>query len=175
MLNFVKDGTAIEKGSLAVPVNRLFEDLLRDRCGATAVEFALLAPVLTVMLLGIVDFGNLAYAQMQVATSAQAGADYALHNGFNATAIQTAVTSATSRTVTASPAPAQVTGCVTNNVLVTTTGTSCPSGGSPGTYVVVNATSTFTPLVTFKTYNGHRWQAFSLPTSLTAKAAIRIS
>jgi Flp pilus assembly protein TadG len=144
--------------------------LLSDRRGVAAVEFALLAPVMTTLVFGMVDFGTLLYQSMEVQVAAHAGADYAIKNGWNSTAVAAAVTGATSMTISASPVPAQVSACVVSGVLTTTTSTTCPAGSTqttPGSYVQVNARATFTPLIP--------WSVFGLPTSLAAQAMVRTS
>lgn len=49
----------------------------RDQRGAQLVEFAILFPVLLVIILGIIEFGRLGYAFTEVWTSAREGARYA--------------------------------------------------------------------------------------------------
>ena len=51
--------------------------------GATIIEFAVLAGVLAVMVLGIIDFGRAFWFHMEVQNAAQAGADWAQYNAFN--------------------------------------------------------------------------------------------
>lgn len=138
----------------------------RNRLGAAGVEFALALPVLVLLLIGMFDYGALAFQTMQVSEAAQAGADYALHNGWNSTAIQTAVTSATGLSVTATPAPTLSSACLSGNALVVTTGTSCSGGGTPGSYVFVYARSSFSPLVA--------WSVLALPSTISAHAVVRI-
>ncbi len=141
--------------------------LAAARSGAAGVEFALLLPVLVLLLMGMFDYGALAYQTMQVSAAAHAGADYALHSGWNLTAVQSAVTNATPlASVSATPAPTLSLGCITSGALVVTTGTSCPSGGTPGHFVIVNAQAPFSPLVA--------WSALALPSTITAKAVVRI-
>jgi Flp pilus assembly protein TadG len=140
--------------------------LAADRCGAAGVETALILPVLSVLLMGMFDYGQLAYQTMQVSAAAHAGADYALRNGWNLTAVQSAVTSATAMPVSASPAPTLSKACVVSGAIVVTTGSTCTSGGTPGSYVIVNAQATFSPLVS--------WSALALPSTITAQAAVRI-
>ena len=141
--------------------------LARARSGAAGVEFALLLPVLVLLLMGMFDYGALAFQTMQVAAAANAGADYALHHGWNSTAVQNAVTGATTLpSVSASPAPALSQGCISHGALVITTGSTCSSGGTPGSYVVVNAQAPFSPLVA--------WSALALPSTITAQAVVRI-
>ena len=145
-----------------------FEKFRADCCGSSGVEFALLLPVLSILLMGTFDYGALAYDRMQVSAAAHAGADYAFHAGvFNAGNITSAVVGATTLTVSATPAPQSITACVTGGALVVTAGSTCPSGGTPGTYVVVNAQASFSPLVS--------WASFALPSTITAQATVRIS
>jgi Flp pilus assembly protein TadG len=137
-----------------------------DRRGAAGVEMALILPVLSVLLMGMFDYGQLAYQTMQVSAAAHAGADYALHNGWNLTAVQSAVTSATALSVSASPAPTLSKACVVGGTIVVTAGSACASGGTPGSYVIVNAQAPFSPLVS--------WSGLALPSTITAQAAVRI-
>lgn len=139
---------------------------LTDRNGASGVEFALLLPTLVLLLMGVFDYGSLAYQTMQVSAAAHAGAGYALHNGWNASAIQSAVTSATPLTIVATPAPQLATACITNGAMVATNAASCTGGATPGTYVVVNAQAAFTPMVA--------WNGLLMPMTITAQATVRI-
>jgi Flp pilus assembly protein TadG len=150
----------------AAPRIRAIQRLVDDRRGVAGVEFALALPVLVLLLVGMFDYGALAFQTMEVSAAAHAGADYAMHNGWNSSAIQTAVTNATGLPVTASPAPQLSNGCLSGNTVVFTTGSSCSSGVTPGSYVIVNAQTPFTPLVA--------WSALALPTTLSAQAVVRI-
>jgi Flp pilus assembly protein TadG len=120
---------------------------LGDESGASAAEFALVAPIFVLFLTGSVDFGAMAWTQMQVAAAARAGASYALSKGFDSTQISNAVTSATHLAVTVSPTPAQVYGCPDASSGVTTSGvtstTVCSSGMTAGKYVTVGATANY--------------------------------
>jgi len=123
---------------------------LGDQSGAGAVEIALVAPILLLLLTGAIEIGSLAWTQMQVGAAARAGASYALSRGFSTSAISGAVTSATNLTVTVSPSPTQSYGCPNASTGVTTAGvtstTVCASGLTAGKYVTVGATATYTPL-----------------------------
>jgi len=140
-----------------------------DRQGVAAIELAMLAPTLLFLLMGIFDVGQMTYTAMQVRAAAHAGAQYVygLNGGACTTSgIASAVTSATSLAVSASPSPVcGVLACVTNNALVTTTGTTCPSGDPPGTYATISAKATFTPVAP--------WSKLVLPTTITANSEIR--
>ena len=121
------------------------------RSGLASIEFAVIAPVLTLLLIGVFDFGRGLWYQMQVATAAQAGAVYAASLGWDATAaaIETAITSATNIGVSASPAPAWVCGCpnAAAGIVSTQCGTACPDGSSPPHYVIVGAKIAYSPLL----------------------------
>ena len=145
--------------------------LWRQQSGASAVELALVTPVLLLLLTGAIDIGSLAWTQMQVAAAARAGASYALSRGFNVPEINSAVTSATNLTVTVSPSPTQSYGCPNAATGVTTAGvtssTNCPSGPKAGRYVTVGATATYTPLFSLP--------FLSDPVALSSTTTVRIS
>ena len=126
-------------------------DGLRDGRGVAAVEFALAAPLLATILTVLVDFGFGFYEKMQVEDAAQAGAQYALLNGWNQTNIQNAVTGATTLSgLTATPAPSESCGCPSGTaVAAATCGSTCANGLTAGTYVTVNAQATYTPLISY--------------------------
>lgn len=141
---------------------------LRDRRGASAVEFAVALPVLVGILIPTTDLGMGFYTQMQVQDAAQAGAQYAVLHGWDSTAIQNAVTSATAlSTITASPAPTQSCGCA-SGTSITTVGcnASCPDGSTPGSYVTVNAQAPYTTLIPYP--------GIASSFTVTAQSAVRI-
>ncbi len=127
----------------------------KDVTGASAVEFALVLPILLGMLIPLVDLGFGFYAQMRVQNSAQAGAQYAIihgwNNGVNITAIESAVSNATTlASVTASPAPSQACGCASGtSIAPIDCNSTCPDGATPGSYVTVNAQASYSPLIPY--------------------------
>jgi len=91
---------------------RGFSQLLFDAKGAVAVEFAVVSVFISLLLIGMIDFGLGFWEQMLVGNAARAGAEWAMSNGYDSAKIVTAVTSATGlSTVTATPAPAEFCGC----------------------------------------------------------------
>jgi Flp pilus assembly protein TadG len=146
-------------------------DLATDDRGVAALELALLAPTLLLLLMGIFDFGEMTYTVMQVRAAAHAGTQYVYQTIGDQTTcttsgITSAVTSATSLTVTATPAPScTVKACVTNNVIVATSGSTCPSGDPPGTYATVSAQANFSPIAP--------WSGLIFPSTITASSTIR--
>jgi Flp pilus assembly protein TadG len=126
--------------------------LLRSPPGGSAIiEFALILPFLILLMIGLVDLGFGAYQSMQVHAAAEAGAQYALRHNWDATAIATAVTSATgSSGISANPAPIQVCGCPDGGTftLKPSCGT-CPSGSPAGVYASVSARLTYSPVLPY--------------------------
>ena len=142
--------------------------LRQTQDGNSTIEFAIVVSFLATLVLGILDFGVGFWEQMQVGNAAQAGADYAVKNGFNSTNIGTAITSATGlASIAASPAPTQSCGCpsATLGVVSSTCGASCASGGTAGTYVTANAQASYTTLFP--------WPGISNPVTLSASAIVR--
>lgn len=122
--------------------------------GAAAIEFAIIGGVFCAMTVVSGDLGLAYYANMQVQTSAQVGAQYAVVHGsstFDSTAIGTAVVNATSTSgITATPAPAQFCGCPSGTaVTAATCGTTCADGTGVGTYVRVSASRTHNTVVPY--------------------------
>jgi Flp pilus assembly protein TadG len=60
---------------------RLPAHFRRDRTGASALEFALLAPVFLVILAGVLDIGTLLHTKYRLNAAIAAGSNYALVNG----------------------------------------------------------------------------------------------
>jgi Flp pilus assembly protein TadG len=142
--------------------------LLRGDAGAGAVEFAIGATLLAGLLIPLIDLGMGFYQKMQVQDAAQAGAQYALAHGWNSTAIENAVTSATAlSSISASPAPVRNCGCPQGtSVTSSTCGGTCAGGQSVGTYVTVSAQATYTPLIPYP--------VLGQSVALTAQATVRI-
>jgi Flp pilus assembly protein TadG len=148
------------------PIHRNAVALARSRDGAAAVEFALLAPLLALMLAGLIDVSRLVEATLQVRAAAQAGAAYARAHGWDATAIAAAVTAATPLAASATPAPQTTTACVAGGAIIATAGTTCASGAKPGQFITVSASAPFKALVP----GPHR---LALPAQVTAQAVVR--
>jgi Flp pilus assembly protein TadG len=122
-----------------------------DIRGVVAIEFAIVALILVVMMICTVDLGMGFYRKMQVQNAAQAGAQYAAMQGFTETSISGAVRAATSFAgISASPLPKQFCGCPANTGVTSIVCSSTCSGGSaPGTYVSVSAQGTYTTILSY--------------------------
>ena len=144
-----------------------YADAVRCTRGAAAIEFALVVPVLLILLLGLIEMGVVFMHQVQVETAAQAGIARAEQDGFDIPSIQTAVTTSTALTaIQALPAPTQSCGCVSGTTIVAAScDSACTGGVTAGTYVTVNTQTTYTPLFGL---------IYTSPFTLTGKAVSRI-
>jgi Flp pilus assembly protein TadG len=122
-----------------------FSRLWASEDGFSAVELGFIAPILLMLLLGVLDFGMAFWEQMQIANAADAGAQWAMSNTFNESTITNIVTDATnlSGAIRVDPAPIQLCGCATGSSVTYGYGsigncTSCPDGTTAQTYIVVN-------------------------------------
>lgn len=124
---------------------------VRCLCGASAVEFAIVAPVFLLMTICTIDLGIGLYRYLQVETAAGIGARYASLHGFNPTGIESAITSATSYAgISASPAPSTFCGCSSaSGITAATCGSSCSGGGAVGTYVKAFAQTNYSPILSY--------------------------
>lgn len=123
-----------------------------DTTGAAAVEFGFMIPIFGLMLISVIDIGLSVYRKMQVEQAAQVGAQYAVVHGFDASAISTAVTSASNATaVTATPSPTKFCGCVTGSSISNVScGTTCPGGAIAGTYTTVSAQASYSTTLDYR-------------------------
>jgi Flp pilus assembly protein TadG len=134
-----------------------------------AIEFALLAPMLLILLAGMVEVGTAVYQGLEVQAAASAGGRYATQHGWgNINAISQAVVNATSLSgVTASPAPQVFCGCpTTTGITSSACSTTCTGGTAPGYYVQVNAAVAHTTILPFL--------GLPLPAVITGQSTVRV-
>jgi Flp pilus assembly protein TadG len=138
----------------------------REDAGISAIEFALVAPFLCTFILGVVDLGFGFQSLMAVTQAAQAGTYYAMVNGFNSSAIATAVTNATGMSGITTSAT-QACGCPSGTAVTTSTcNTNCPNGQAAGTYVSVSAQYQYSPILSYP--------GLPSPMTLTSTSMLRI-
>ncbi|MEO5337543.1 MAG: pilus assembly protein [Magnetospirillum sp. WYHS-4] len=118
--------------------------------GASAVEFALLAPTLLVVAMGVIDLGLGMFHKMELAGAARAGAQYAILKGYSSSTIQTVVqgsTNLTGITVVSSRS------CeCSNGSTPSGTAPSCTCSGSGVTvqkFISVTASYSYTPIFAY--------------------------
>jgi len=112
--------------------------LRMDRRGATAVEFALLAPVFLLMFFGVFEVGRAMWIKSSMQFAVEEAARYAMVN-----------TSATTTTV-ATYAQTRFTDSGQSSTGVTFAATQDTTGGV--TFVSITATTTFTTLIDLVTF-----------------------
>lgn len=119
--------------------------------GNAALEAALIAPVLVLLAVGIADYGLSIQSRMQIQRAAQAGADYAMRNGFDAAAIASTVAGAAlGPGISALPAPVESCGCATGaSITAVSCSTVCADGTSAGVYVTVSAQGTYSTVLPY--------------------------
>lgn len=135
-----------------------------DRRGLAAIEFAIIAPILLLLLGGMIDFGLLMSGKSQLANGIAQGVQYALQQGagVSAATVQALVTNGVARSgvptvVTASvtgpacyclsgPPAALVTPSTALSATFTCTGT-CPASAVPGAYLIITASYVYQPLM----------------------------
>ena len=127
---------------------------LRCTRGATVIEFALLLPVLLLMVVGAIDFGTFIHQKMQLQSAARAGAQFAAQSDAtisDTAGIALAVAGASELDFTGvTTTTTQFCSC-SDGIESAPDGTgictgTCAGGELPGLYVRVNVAGQFTPL-----------------------------
>jgi Flp pilus assembly protein TadG len=125
---------------------RLFK-FRADASGVSAVEFAMLAPVITMVFGLAVDGGLASNGQMGVEGASRAGADFAsIHP--TATSSQVAAVATASTNWSVSVSTQTYCGCAGTSGIVQqscSVGT-CSNGARAGAYYAVTATANYTPM-----------------------------
>lgn len=127
---------------------------LKSTRGAAVIEFALLAPVLLLMVVGAIDIGTFIYQKMQLQSAARAGAQYAIQSDANISDTDGILNAAqiASELDFTGVTPTTTTFCACSDGIESdpdgtgSCGGTCAGGEFPGLYVRVNLTGQFTPL-----------------------------
>lgn len=121
---------------------------LRWLRGQSAVELALVTPILVVLLLVAADFGRVFYTSIAVNNAARAGAQYGSES--IVTAADSAGITAAARTDGWSSLSVTATQCTCEtSTIVTACATSYCTNNPSATYVTVTVTAPFTTLVAY--------------------------
>jgi Flp pilus assembly protein TadG len=158
------------------PLSFLAARLGRDRSGAAAVEMALVAPILIGIVLPMVDLGMGAFAKMRVQNSAEAGAQYALLHGYDATQITSAAQNATTLGANVAVTPSNGGYCLASGQIdlanPVAVGSPCADGTTAGNYVIVDTQMSYSLLISFP---GLADIGIPNPMTLTGTAIVRIN
>lgn len=117
----------------------------RDRRGASAVEFALISPVLAITLLGIAEIGQVGYQRTDMHGALRSGGQYVLNGGRDLAVAREIVV----RSWTAMPDDAVVDVsrfCLCSNV-AHACNSPCSGGSVPEAYISINAHATLGGIV----------------------------
>jgi Flp pilus assembly protein TadG len=119
--------------------------LAKSDRGAALVEFAVILPILALLLTGIIDFGRYMYDGILAANAARAGAQYGAQNlatAANSTGMKNAALQ-DAQNLPNLTVPTANGFCMSGSTVVT-----CGTAGSVA-YVQVDTTGTFTPLIKY--------------------------
>ncbi|MCK5166026.1 MAG: pilus assembly protein [Rhodospirillaceae bacterium] len=131
----------------------------RAEDGVSAVEMALVAPVLMIIFMGLIDYGIAVFSKMELTSSVRSGAQYALvkseiksagaaaiaASAANMAAIQTTIIDSSNLNPAKLVVPLPYKTCeCSNGDLDATCTITCPSG-TLRHYVVISATYTYVP------------------------------
>ncbi len=122
--------------------------------GAAAVEFALMATVIAAMLTGIANYGMAQFDKMELESAARAGAQMALKDRTDTTAIENAAINATNLTLNANDTIELTPSCWCADVDASATcGVTCTNGDPTQYFMTVTVKETFTLLILGTTIN----------------------
>lgn len=126
----------------------------RCRRASAAVEFALVCPVLLVLLGGLADTGLLIRSQMRLAAGVAGGAQYALLAGMgvDAAALRQTVQRASGLSSVTVTVTGPFCGCpagqpTARRLVAQGCGTPCPDASAPGTYLTLTGQYAYPPLM----------------------------
>ena len=111
-------------------IKRITARLASSRRGAAAVEFALMATVIAAMLTGIANYGMAQFDKMELRSAARAGAQMALKNRTDTTAIKNAAANATNLSITTADVATSETCECADGTALSACGDACNDGGS---------------------------------------------
>jgi Flp pilus assembly protein TadG len=119
--------------------------------GQALVEFALIVPLLLLIVIGLFDLGRAVFAYNAISNAAREGGRTAIVNQHKPDIIARAAAQATSLGVSTSAActgdvPSGPSGVCTTFVLPSDMSTDCSSTLAPGCVAIVNVKYTFTPI-----------------------------
>ncbi len=123
----------------------LLRKFLRADGGVSAVEMALVAPVLMIIFMGLIDYGIAVFSKMELTGSVRSGAQYALINSTDMAAIQTTVTNSSNLDVTNLVVDLPYKTCECSDGTLDATCTVTCSADTLRHYVVISATYTYVP------------------------------
>ena len=176
LANFVKNKV------LRRPTVQANASKLRSAQGNALVEYALLLPLLFLLIVNTVNFGGFFFAWITVSNAARAGVQYAIMGGASPTepipATPTQITSLITNDISSllNRSSLQVAVCTNNNGTIPPSGCGgTPADPEPGFYVLttVDVTYTYNPLIPLWEFPGLHIHATLPPMTIHRKAIMR--
>lgn len=152
--------------SHCAPEDTSWSALGRAHEGNVAIEFALLLPLVLVLLAGLIEFGVVTYDRASIESAARAGAQFAFSGGYNASKVDAAVRSASAVTLAPSDTVASNVFCECTDDTPITCGDTCLNGGPNRRFIKVSVTKAH-----------QAWLPFIdslVPSKVSASATIRM-
>ena len=129
----------------------------RDERGVATIELALILPIVTVLLMGLLDIGIFVHREMDLRNAARMGAQYAFQDSSALSTMESTAVNAVGPLPSGASTPvASATAfceCPTSTsdysatAVVACTTATCPvTGTKPATYITVTLTQSYTPL-----------------------------
>ncbi len=140
-----------------------------DHQGNILIEFALVLPVLFILLVGLLDLGRFGLQKSAMLQGARAGGQYALVAHSESSNINTTAQNATGLTgVTAT----NTVFCECVSGTAVSCSTTCGSGQTLKRYVTVTTNKTFSSVLSLSTLSFAGMGSWSPPTSITASITL---
>ena len=118
---------------------KMTDGLIKNPSGNVAIEFAIILPIVFLMLSGVLNFGLILANQNQLNAVASVGMLYAFGNSSSPAAVKTAMQNATTNLTPLTVTATQF--CQCSNGTNIACSKTCTGGVVPGTYVTVTANS----------------------------------
>ena len=118
-----------------------------SRRGAAAVEFALLVPVVLAGLTGVANYGLAIFEKIELESAARAGAQMAIRDRTDTSAIQQTTVDSTDLTITTGDVSVSNTCRCADINSTATCGTTCSDGDPTQFYTTVTVSKNFTLLL----------------------------
>lgn len=143
--------------------------LFRRTDGGAAVEFGIVFPFFSILVVGVAEYGIIPFQIMNINYAAQVGAQYAMLNGYNVANIQNAVTLASGIPATGNNiVVTEACGCATGTAITPAPNgcrpplPTCSDGLTAGAYVTVSVSQAYSPVVP------------GIPSPLSASTTVRV-
>jgi len=120
---------------------------IKSRRGAAAVEFAIMIPVISALMVGLADFGMAMFDKMELTSAARAGAQMALLDSSSSSAIKQVVVDSTDLGISTSDVTTTET-CECADGTSVTCGATCSDSSSNQYYYAVSVSYDHTLLIT---------------------------